>query len=566
MIGDHLKVFNPIGTGNSVTTVSKLRETYRVSEEIIENLDDLAIKELCGGDEKDIDRIYNNIVEETYSVLYGEQGFVKESTFQYLQKLSATVEETLCIENFNYFLTSVLTEFEINWHHLEWGDFLMQYDKLCIIAARDHGKSYFFSMAFIAWKMYRYKTAKDYHNRRRLDLTRSFKGFLITYEMDLAEDLLEILKTVIEDTPVLREKLYPGKADFWAKRSIRCKNGSRLGLKSYGGSFRGRHPGYIVVDDFLKDNVIYSETQRKKSISYFHGVIMNAISSKGQVIVVGTPFHEVDLYGDLKTKVSKKGWKVFEYPAIYPNGMVLWASRYSYIDLIDKKETQGNIIFSREILCRPIVSDSSIFPYEILRRAFVGMDDFVLVKNKDSFPKKFNQIVTGCDFAISANIGADYSVFTTWGVDNEDNMWLLHIWRGKGKHYLEQIAVLKSINMNFQPDAMYMESNQFQDIMADMAEDAGLPVFPHHTGTNKYDFKHGLPGVALLFQRGKIKFPRGDQFSKDMTDLICSEFASVTWTDKGLEGVGEHDDCPMSTWLASLAAKHVTRGLGISFI
>ncbi len=566
MLGEHLEVFNPIDAGQRVTTISKLKETYRMTNEIIENLDDLAIKELCDGNEGDIDKVMEAMLQETYAVLYGNQGFVKESSFEYLNKLSSTVEETLRIENFNYFLTSVLQDFEINWHHLEWGDLLMQHMSLCVLAPRDHGKSFFFSNAYIVWKMYRYRSEKDFFNRKRKDLALSRRGFLITNEIDLGEDLMEILQTTIEEVPALREKLYPNKADHWNKRSIRCKNGARLGLKSYGGSFRGRHPGYIVVDDFLKDNVIYSETQRKKATNYFHAVIMNAILPKGQVIVVGTPFHETDLYGDLKTKVSKKGWKVFEYPGIYPDGRILWPSRYTYEDLIGKKETQGNIIFSREILVRPIVSDSSIFPFEILRRAFVGMDLYTLVKNRESFPIKFNKVVTGCDLAISASVGADYSVFTTWGIDNEDNMWLLHIWRGKGKHYLEQIAILKSINMNFQPDAIYMESNQFQDVMADMAEESGLPVFPHHTGTNKYDFKHGLPGVALLFQRAKIRFPRGDQYSIDMTDLICSEFASVTWTDKGLEGVGEHDDCPMSTWLGSLAAKHVTQGFGISFI
>ena len=44
--------------------------------------------------------------------------------------------------------------------------------------------------------------------------------------------------------------------------------------------------------------------------------------------------------------------------------------------------------------------------------------------------------------------------------------------------------------------------------------------------------------------------PRGDQYSKEMTDWLCSEFNSITIKpDSGkLESAGEHDDGPMSAW------------------
>jgi len=570
-LGNTLEIENTIksgGTnyisGTTTPTIDKLRETYRVSQEIIENLDDLALAELCGGNGHDVDDLLAIINEETYRVLYGDGGTVKESSVNYLKKLSENIEETLRIENFNYFITSVLHEFEVNWHHLEWGDLVMHHNKLCVLAPRDHGKSYFFSNAYPLWKMYRYRAPKQNERNARPDLQISNRGFILTSDMDLSEELMEIIKANIEENDILREKLWnTERKEGWKGRSIRCKNGARLGLKSAGSKFRGRHPGWIVVDNFLSDSVIYSKTQREKATNYFHSVIMNAVLKKGQVLVVDTPFHDADTYAKLK---QKRGWKVFEYPAIFPDGKILWRNRYNFNDLMDKKEDQGNIIFSREILVRPIVSDSSIFPYDILRKAFVGMDEYTLVKNIDSFPVKFTRVVTGCDFAISANIGADYSVFGTWGIDEQENMWLLHMWRDKGKPYDEQIAVLKSINLNFNPDVIYMETNQFQMVMKNIAENEGLPVFAHNTGTNKYDFKTGLPGVAILFQRGKIKLPRGDSYSIDTTDLMCAEFASVTWTDKGLEGVGEHDDIAMMTWVSSLAAKHAITGFGVGFL
>lgn len=549
-------------------TLDKIKEATRLTSEIINNLDDLAIQELMGGTGDDIDELYNVIFKESYNTLYGEVTPVKESSYQYLTKLTDSIEETLRIENLNYFVVSIFPEFELEWFHLEWGQFGMMYKKLCIEAARGIGKSFYWSNVFPIWKMYRYK-GKDTGLNIRRDLNLCERGYIVTNEMGLGIDLMEILKGNIEENPILNSKLFPGKKGKWNDQNIRCKNGARLGLKSYGGSFRGRHPGYVIVDDFLKDNVLYSEMQRKKATDYFHSVIMNALLSGGQAVVVGTPFHASDLYGDLKSKMNTKSmrntatWKVFEYPGLFPDGRVLSPLRLPYHELMEKKETQGNIIFSREILVRPIVSDSSIFPYETLEKAFLGMDSIKLVNNRESYGLKFNKVVMGCDFAMSASVGADYSVFSTWGVTEADEMYLMHIYRAKGKSFTEQLAILKSIYSNFRHDVIFAEDNQMQRIFVEGMDKANLPVFPHTTGTNKYDLKTGLPGLAIMFERYKIKLPRGDEYSRDMTDIIVSEFSSVAFTDKGLEGVGAHDDCTMSTWIAGCAMRHMTNGSGV---
>lgn len=581
MIGQLVNVVNPlvdIRQFQQTTTLNKLEETYSLAEEIMSNLDDLALGELLSGNGNDIDKLYDSMLGEIYEVLYGKEGrTVEESNLFYLPNLAASVEENLRINNLNYFATSVLPNFEMNWHHVEWNNMIMNFKKLAIIAARDHGKSYLISHLYPIWKMYRYTSQKNLMTPNK-DLALCERGFIITNEMELAKDLLEIIKGTIEESPILNERLKPKSRDDWGTIKIRCKNGARLGLKSYGSSFRGRHPHYIIVDDFLKDNVLYSEMQRKKAIDYFHSVIMNAIVPGGQVLVAGTPFHENDLYGDLKESMKRSmnskdpetraaGWRVFEYPSIYPDGRVLWEDRYTLKDLLMKREDQGNLRFSREHLVRPIVSDSSIFPYDILKNSVLNMDNFTLAKSRENFPMVFNRVVTACDFAMSSSVGADYSVFGTFGIDDMNRMWLMHFWREKGASYAQQLAVLKSINTNFRPDVMILEVNQMQRIFAEGATDSGLPVIPHTTGTNKYDLEKGLPSVALIFERNAIKFPRGDEHSKNVSDLILSELSSVTWTDKGkLEGVGEHDDTAMMIWLASLGKNALTSSFGFGFL
>lgn len=548
-------------------------ECLNVVDEIIDGMDDKGILELMQGSGGDLDWVLDNLMKDTYQVMYTGDPNIDFAP-KYTERLSASIEETLRTRNLTYFITSVMPDFQLSWHHLEWGDLVHRYNKLCINAARDHGKSYYFSNAYCAWKLYSYAKPKNSVFSARPTKSNSNRGYLFSFSLQQSVDLMEILKGTIESNDILKDRLFPDSRNSgaWASTNIVCKNGARLTCKGFGSSVRGAHPYWIVVDDGLKDNVIYSALQRQKSIDYFHSVIMNMLVPGGQIIVVGTPFHASDLYGDLKSKSrfatnNKKGWFVIEYPAIFPDGRILWPQRWSFFDLMDKRSTQGNIIFSRENLCRPITNEASIFPLKVLERSLLRMENYTLVRNRDDFPIKFNKVVTGCDFAISANVGSDYTVFTTWGVDDETGeRWLLNFYRDKGKTFHEQMQILKGINARFRPDTMVMEQNTFQQIFVQESDKQGLPVIGHTTGIDKYDLKTGWPGLAIDFERGKIHIPIGDTYSQNVKDLIFSDLGSVAFTDKGLESVGEHDDISSSFWLAKLAANLITTGFKYTFI
>ena len=1006
-------------------------ECLRVLDEIIDGLDDTALLEIAGGNESDIDTMIDGMLRDVFSVIYTGNKDIDFSP-KYTERVSQNVEETLRCANLTYFITSVLPDFQLSYHHIEWGDLVHHHKKLCIEAARDHGKSFYFSNAYIVWQLYRYKNNVRDQFSNRPAKSNSNRGFLFSFSLQQAVDLIEILKGTIESNEILRERLYPRSLNegAWASTNIMCRNGARLTGKGFGSSVRGAHPYYIVVDDGLKDNVIYSSMQRQKSIDYFHSVIMNMLVPKGQIITVGcvspntivlssergfirmknvkrfylkdkkkvlkhneafldkdgysetshyffngygkmyritlqggfeiecskihplwkmfdsgipnwersrnlsvgdyiaikpsdirdfgqpvnlsgfinsckrkgdrnynevnlklpryldkdlayfiglwiaegtiykngsglemstgdkeiedflkslkkynikfrgngrqdgsyqypctnrrlhefftwlgfsspcycniknipnkllsapreilsqiisgifdgdghvdtyggkleirlsstsadmiktiqsvllmgygivstydyvtadkinskvsyhhvnfdqyslgiasnnavkffeeigfrltrkqskyterkwnfseshsiynnipyqgglfksaednrlknkiyyrgrdgydkdieysyqikskktvnkiylhkvcnfmksitgsndydqliknceenviwrriinieeidgsscdfvipkthsfitngiishnTPFHAQDLYGDLKTK---KGWFVIEYPAIFPNGKILWPQRWSYKDLMEKRATQGNIIFSRENLCRPIVSDSSIFPLSILKNSLVRMDNYTLVRSRDDYAKKFDKVVVGCDFAISSNVGADYYCYTTWGIDEDNGMWLMNIQIGKGKSYEEQLQILKGINARFRPSVMVFESNVFQQIFTEGATKYGMPVVSHNTGVEKNDLSKGWAALAIMFERGMIHIPTGDDESMKMKDVIFDQLGSVAFTDRGLQSVGSHDDVCSSMWLGALARNLAETGFKFTFI
>ncbi|HDL74765.1 MAG TPA: hypothetical protein ENH06_00035, partial [bacterium] len=478
--------------------------------------------------------------------------------FYYLPNLTTQIDFLLRRMVLNYFILTTLPNFEMSWHHIEWGFLVQRFKYLNIIAARGHGKSYFFTLAAPLWHMFRYDK-KDKIQNRNYGFHLSRKGVIITAEYKLGTILMEEIKTEIEENEYLKNALLPDRfmrgegSKKWGSEQITTKNGANLKVRSYGSKMRGLHPGWVVVDDLLTDAALYSPEQRRKYIQIFHSVIMNLLEPGGSINVVGTPFHEQDLYGDLKTKDN---WAVFEYPGIFPDGTLLWPSKFNLDTLLERLGTIGSLNFTREILVKPISSESSVFPYEHIKRSYEGMDHFKLVDNIFSFPRKFDDIVVGTDFAISATTGADKTSFVVLGVEGQ-NYWILYIFLKGSMSYDEQMSQLKRINSNFQPSKIMVETNQMQKIFYQMGVDSGLPMVEHNTGVDKWSLEKGLPALAVLYENYRIKTPRGDQRSKDLTDLLAGELTSYTFEKNKLTSTSGHSDVGMALWQAVQAAYYV---------
>lgn len=548
-------------------TINQLDEVYEMVYQIIENLDEPCLIELSKGHTVSVDEIVDIIIDETASVIASTHSTQHTGSFGYLDRFTQEVEETLRCKSLNYFISSVLSDFILGWHNIEWSNLIQINRLLCVLAARDHGKSYHFSFAYPLWQMYRYRGKGTHANPVPKEFQMAREGLLITNEFGLARHFLAIIKEEIASNDILQQRLMPeSKREGWGAEKIVCKNGASLAIKSAGSKIRGYHPTYIIMDDFLNESSLYSQDQRDKYWNTFSAVILPALSPGGQLLIIGTPFFEKDLYAQLK---STGKFKVFEYPAIFPDGKLLFPQRHTFKSLMEKKSILGSLIFSREILVKPISDSASIFPYDILKNAIKGQDSVDVTPNMDSSSRKYVKVVVGCDFAISSNIGADYSVFTIAGVDELGNINILNCWRKAGANYAQQIAALKKINIDFRPDVIYAEDNGMQQIFIQMMQDANLPVVGKTTNSvNKKSLYKGIPSLAVLFETGRIKFPYGTQRAKNLTDLYFGELNSITYIqDSGkLESVSQHDDCGMSLWNAVRAAKGNIEDFDFSFI
>lgn len=550
-------------------SIIELDHIYTIMNEIIENLDDVAINEILQGNIGDIDNLFKTMFEETVTVLMMDKTELNPSSTHYLTNVTNCLDDYLKKKSLNYFVATTLPTFDLQWFHIEWFNFVTLYRLLCIESARGHGKSYSFSWAYILWKMYRYDRPTSLRPIIPLETKLCKEGMLITNEFKLARKLLKKVREEIVANDILAKKLKPeGRGDGFGNDSLTCKNGAQLDLSSFHSSNRGPHPGYIVLDDFLDKSALYSNEQREKFWEVFTAEISNMLLPNGQMCVVGTPFASNDLYGRLK---EDERWKVFEYPAIFPDGRVLYPERFPFNELMALKKSLGTLIFTREILVKPVSDISSIFPYpNCLNNSIIGMQTLKLVDNIQSFPMKFKKISVGADFAISGNIAADFTVYTVWGINSLDEYYLLHVFRGQGLSHHQQISELQRINSNFQPDVIVAEANGFQRVMIQLAKESGIKNIQEFMtdGWNKKDLYEGLPGLAVLFERGSIKMPYGDEHSKNMVNLIHSEFNSITFNDDNgkLEASSGHDDTAMSAFFGIKGINQINNELRISLI
>jgi hypothetical protein len=412
--------------------------------------------------------------------------------------------------------------------------------------------SYMWSYAFILWRLWSYCRPVPWR-QNTVDNQNRKETCYITSTMTLAKVQIKKVREEIETNDLIAEKLNPnGKASI-GETGITTETGSTLHIRGRDGFIRGLHVGAVLCDDMPDESSLYSDEQREKLKELLKGTIEPIVEPYGYFIVCGTPYSSApnELYQVLK---ADKRFYCFEYPVIFPDGRPLAPDRYTFDQILAKREELGTIVFNREYLVVPISDSSTIFPYEYLMRSTVGMENIRFATSIDDYPIKLQRVHIGVDFAVSGNIGADYTVYSVWGIDSMKNYYLLTYYRQKGMSHNEQIDKIVQLDRLFRPNKIVCESNGFQSILSALARERGLKNIETFTTTegNKKDLYTGLPSLSAMFERGQLKCPYAVGETRQAVDLMFGEFSSITFkSDNGkLEAASGHDDVCMSTFIS----------------
>lgn len=539
-----------IYSGKELTSLQQSR-LYDTVIDIIDRLSPQALEQLLGGYSNDINQLLMTMVQQTELALNLGKSLDSER-LDYVERVKASMDETLRIQSWAYFNTTVLTNFNMFWRQIEITNLVQLFPWSCYLMSRGSGKSYMFAYAFILWRLYSYQRP-SFYRMNTIDNQNRKETALITNTMTLAKIHVGKIIEELETNPILSEKLNPNNKAKIGETAIETEIGSILHVRGKDGFIRGLHVGAAIVDDLPDESSLYSDEQREKLKEVFKGTITPIVEPYGYLIVSGTPYATApnEMYNVVK---KDNRFASFEYPVIFPDGRPLAPDRYTFEDLLMKRSELGSMVFSREYLVVPIADSSTIFPYEFLMRATVGMENVDFAASIDMYPFKMKKVTIGCDFATSGNIGADYTVFACVGIDFQDNFHLINLWRKQGASHNEQIDKIVQWDRLFRPNETVCEANGFQGVLADLARQRGLKNINKFTTTegNKKDLHSGWPSMSAIFERGQMRMPFKVGPTKELVDIVFGEFSSITFrSDKGkLEAVGAHDDIVSAIYMA----------------
>jgi hypothetical protein len=477
-------------------------------------------------------------------------------------ELWTRTHEALCRTSLPYFAAEMMRgpkgppcngQFIVRPYHEEWARLVEAHDRLVIRAARDHGKTHFLNTAHILWRGGYAQPGEQI--------------VLFAATQTLAEELLGLAIEELKHNPKL-QILVPANGELGSCDELRLATGTRILARGMGVRTRGLHPQTIILDDALSDQDLYSATTRRRNVDYFLSAIENMIVPEGKIVVVGTPFHELDLYGHL---ASTGEYVVCDYPALDASGVALFPERYSAKRLARKRRTLGPARFGREFLLRTVTDDTSLFPSHLFEGPEVRQP-YRLGMPASYWRNLGMTVYVGVDLALSAETGADFTVVFAIAVDGAGNRWIADIRRGRGWSFHKQIGIIKDVCVLNEPALVYIESNQMQRVFTDeIVRSSDIPVKAFHTSgvqpkvTNKrgmtsvtmgkHHLERGVPSLRIELENRKWRMPRGDENSIELTDLWQGELGALTWQDGKVVSVGNHDDLAMACWIADAAAR-----------
>jgi predicted phage terminase large subunit-like protein len=350
-------------------------------------------------------------------------------------------------------------------------------------------------------------------------------------------------------------------------------SGTKVEAKGVQAQMRGlRHlearPSLFLLDDLESRDNTNTPELRKKNRDWFTSEMLEALGEGGFAIYMGTIVHYDSLLNyaikerkDFTARIFPAilEWSPREdlwnrwrelYRADEPDALeqaqaffeanqeamlaqtsVLWEQRFTYLDLIIKRENIGARAFNQEYLGNPVDEETQIF----------NPEDFTYY-TEDELPDGC-KFYSGVDFAMGKQRG-DYSAIITIA---ESPNGVYYVVDTMVERIHPDILLERTVDttLNYQLDGLAVEAQQAQEWFADKVEQElmmrGYPARTRMTQI-KQRTRKDLRIEALLpdIQNGKIRFRKSDRLLLEMLELYPNH---------------NHDDAPDALSMAILAAR-----------
>ncbi len=322
--------------------------------------------------------------------------------------------------------------------------------------------------------------------------------WIVSDTRDQAVSHLENIKAEIVDNELLAAD-YPeavGKGPVWRAAAIRLRNGVAIEAFGTGQRIRGRRrrahrPTLIICDDLQNDGHIESARQREHSRNWFHGTLLKAGTHTTNILHLATALHRDALGLELH---RTPGWtsRIFraierwpddmaawqEWEALYTTlenpdcqraareffekhaaamqagAVLLWPEHEDLYTLMRMRIESGRTAFEREKQGSPINPEACEWPED-----YFGPEIWF-----EDWPARLSLKIVALDPSKGNDARrGDYSAFVLLGIGVDG---LFYVEADLARRATPQI-VAEGVEWCrlFRPDALAVETNQFQDLL-----------------------------------------------------------------------------------------------------
>lgn len=231
-------------------------------------------------------------------------------------------------------------------------------------------------------------------------------------------------------------------ADSQASDEFTTAAGGAYKAVGAGAGVTGRTASLIVVDDPVKGaeestSEIVQERTREWWTHDLHTRLTRLDRREPAIVLIGSRWSDTDVMAWLLEREADDGdqWTKYIRPAIDDHGRALWPERYPLEWLEQKRRTIGDRAFAALYSQDPTPDTGTYFDRSWLHRG--------------TPPETGMRYYGASDYAITED-GGDYTVHLVVGIDREERMWVVDMWRKK-THTAEWVDALVSMMSKWKP-------------------------------------------------------------------------------------------------------------------
>ena len=363
--------------------------------------------------------------------------------------------------------------------------------------------------------------------------------------------------TYSEEFRAIFGNLGPETASKWTHTDIILANGTRIVAVGTGQRVRGflqgdTRPNLIIVDDFESELNAYTPEARAKNRKWLTEAVIPSLSDEGKIAMIGTVISE-DCF--LCWAKESSAWNVLWFAIWNDDEKSSWPERFPKERILSIKEefkSVGNINgFFQEYMNIAQSPDAAPFQPDWIKihnweyKRIDGQN--CLVQNygdEDNEKLKAVELYTGVDPASSLSARADYFVIATIAIDNENNKYIVDIFRDRISP-AEQPGKIIDTYKKFKPRRIKVETVGYQEALRtavrELMKEEQLYIPGLEAGVKPRNSKsERLLSLVPLFAKGTFYFRPEDIKAQQ-------EFLSYP--------KGKHDDIMDAIWTALDKAK-----------